>query len=309
MCEYATPIVSTATTAAATRPAVRPYAAPAEPPRGGDRADAERSDDEPRRQVRGPALPRLERREHVEQQRRVVEPVRVEPAAVHHPPRARDDALLVGVEQPAERQAVLDPDERAAPRRAPSIATRATTPAQTSTEARHRRGAAIWTSRADEHGVDAGALEGDDVVARRRLEVGDRELSGRDVGQQVEDPLEVVLVVLGLARREQEDLGVDPLERRGQRLLVVDVDDDLQPELGRAGVQLLEVLLLVVVLGDDQARVRAGLLRGLRRRVDAEEDGSAGRVPDALDGADHREALGARPPRPRGRRRRRARAR
>jgi len=30
---------------------------------------------------------------------------------VHHRPRARDDVLLVGVEQPAEREAVLDPDE------------------------------------------------------------------------------------------------------------------------------------------------------------------------------------------------------
>ena len=40
-----------------------------------------------------------------------------------------------------------------------------------------------------------------------------------------------LLVVLGLARREQEDLRVDPLERRGERLLVVDVGDDLEPEL------------------------------------------------------------------------------
>ena len=55
-------------------------------------------------------LPRLERREQVHQQRRVVEPVRVETAAVHHLPRARDDALLVRAEQ-REGQAVADADQ------------------------------------------------------------------------------------------------------------------------------------------------------------------------------------------------------
>ena len=83
----------------------------AEPPRGGDPADADRGDDQARGQVRRLVLPGLERGEHVEEQARVVEPVRVEAAAVHHPPRARDDVLLVGVEQVAERQAVLDPDQ------------------------------------------------------------------------------------------------------------------------------------------------------------------------------------------------------
>ena len=95
--------------------------------------------------------------------------------------------------------------------------------------------------------------------------------------------------------------GLDPLERRGERLLVVDVDDDLEPELGRAGVQLLEVLLVVVLLDDDQAGVRAGLARGLRRRVDAEEDRERGRVADAVDGADHARGPPRRPPRPRAR--------
>ena len=161
--------------------------------------------------------------------------------------------------------------------------------------------------RADEHGVDAGALERDDVVARRRLEVGDRELAGRQVGQEVEDPVEVVLVVLGVARREQEDLGVDPLERGLDRLLVVDVGDDLQPERGRLGVELLEVLLLVVLLDDDQAGVGAGLLRRLRaRRPRGRGSGSARRVADAVDRARAPRAPRRPAPRRRAQRRRRA---
>src|SRR5437870_11588101 len=65
----------------------------------------------------------------------------------------------------------------------------------------------------DEHGVDARTLQRDDVVPGRGLEVGDRKLSGGNVGEEIEDPLDVVLVVFGIARREQKDLGVDPLER------------------------------------------------------------------------------------------------
>src|SRR3954471_9605758 len=58
----------------------------------------------------------------------------------------------------------------------------------------------------DEDGVDAGALESSHVVCAGVLEICDRELAGGDVGQKVEDPLEVVLVVLGVAGRQQEDL-------------------------------------------------------------------------------------------------------
>ena len=82
-----------------------------QPPGGRDAADAEGRDHEPGGQVRRAVLPRLEGGEDVEKQRGVVEPVRVEPAAVDDLPRPRDDVLLVGVEQIAERQAVLDPDQ------------------------------------------------------------------------------------------------------------------------------------------------------------------------------------------------------
>src|SRR5690242_6259618 len=73
--------------------------APAEPPRRGDRAQREHDHDDPGSEVRRVRLPRLERRDHVHQQRRVVEPVRVEPAAVRHVPGARDDAHLVRAEE------------------------------------------------------------------------------------------------------------------------------------------------------------------------------------------------------------------
>ena len=52
-----------------------------------------------------------------------------------HPPRARDDVLLVRVEQVAERQAVLDPDQAQRGREAEQRKERARPP-----EARHRRG-------------------------------------------------------------------------------------------------------------------------------------------------------------------------
>src|SRR5439155_8433185 len=59
--------------------------------------------------------------------------------------------------------------------------------------------------RLDEHRVDARALERDHVVPRCRLKVGVRKLACRHIWEKVEDPVEVVLVVLGVAAREQED--------------------------------------------------------------------------------------------------------
>ena len=126
-----------------------------------------------------------------------------------HPPRPRDDVLLVRVEQPAERAGRTRSRPAVSAAASPRIATRGLL---------HRRRCAtdeVGDRRAaDEDGVDAGPLEREHVVAGRRREVGDRELAGRDVGQQVEDAVEIVLVVLGVARREQENLGVDPIERR-----------------------------------------------------------------------------------------------
>src|SRR5262245_1420558 len=146
--------------------------------------------------------------------------------------------------------------------------------------------------RLDEHRVDAGPFERDHVVAGRCAEICDRELAGRDIGQQVEDPVEVVLVVLGVARREQEDLGIDPLERRLDRLVVVHVGDDLQAERAGPRVQLLQVFLVGVLLDDGQAGTGSCLVRGLGRRVDPEQDRQLAR-PDSRCRSTQSETLGA----------------
>ena len=114
-----------------------------EPPRRGDAAERERDDHDPARKVRGCGLPRLERRDGVRDERRPVEEVRIQTAAVAHPPCARDDVLLVGVEQRAVRQAVLDPDEpqrsRARDDRSESRARASPVRRVRPPEARHRR--------------------------------------------------------------------------------------------------------------------------------------------------------------------------
>src|SRR5262245_57586312 len=47
----------------------------------------------------------------------------------------------------------------------------------------------------DEHSIHPGALQLGDVVGRRVAEIGDRELPGRDVVQQLEQDRERILVV------------------------------------------------------------------------------------------------------------------
>jgi len=89
----------------------QPVREPPQPPRRADAGDAEAAGDDARGQVRRRVVPRLERRLHVHDERRPLEPARIRPAAVRHPPRARDDVQLVRVEQPAERQPVPEPDE------------------------------------------------------------------------------------------------------------------------------------------------------------------------------------------------------
>src|SRR5256885_1424974 len=93
----------------------------------------------------------------------------------------------------------------------------------------------------DEDRVDARPLERDDLVPGRRAHLGDRELPGRHVGKQLEHAVERVLVVLGLTRREEEDLRVDALEDDFELLLVADVDHALEAETERPRVVLLEL--------------------------------------------------------------------
>jgi hypothetical protein len=87
-----------------------PVRAPPEPTRCDDAREREGDKNESGGEVVRLVGPHLEGREHVEQEARVVEPVRIETAAVRHLPRARDDVGLVGVQE-RKRQPVLDPDQ------------------------------------------------------------------------------------------------------------------------------------------------------------------------------------------------------
>ena len=75
--------------------------------------------------------------------------------------------------------------------------------------------------------------------------MGDRELPGRDGGEQVEQAVERRLVAR-LDRREEEDLGVDPVERGLELLLVPHFDGAVEAELERLFVQGLEAAGLVL---------------------------------------------------------------
>src|SRR5438552_14317400 len=95
----------------------------------------------------------------------------------------------------------------------------------------------------DEDGVEPGSLEGGDDLTVGRGYIGDGQLSRRHVGQQLEHAVERQLVVLGAARGDEEDLGVDSLERQLELLVVVHVDDALQAAGGERRVASLELLV------------------------------------------------------------------
>src|SRR6187401_2278036 len=86
----------------------------------------------------------------------------------------------------------------------------------------------LHVAAGDDDRVDPGAFELEHVRAARSRELRDRELAGRDVGQQLEQALEVVLVVVCLLGGEQEDLGIDMLEHLFELVLVTHPDDALE---------------------------------------------------------------------------------
>src|SRR4051812_30835119 len=117
-----------------------------------------------------------------------------------------------------------------------------------------------YVAGADDHGVDARALELRHLLGVRDRGARDRELPRGDVEQQAEHVLEGPLVVP--RGREQEDLGVDAVERELELVLVVHLDDAVEPEVERLRVQVLEPAVVVVEPRDDeQRRVGARLLR------------------------------------------------
>ena len=105
---------------------------------------------------------------------------------------------------------------------------------------------------ADEHGVHSRPLEGEHLVAGRDFDLGDRELPGRYVGEQLEHGVERVDVLVDVVGVQEEDLGVEPFERQLELLFVAHVDDSF------------EVVVIAVLVGPDPDRI------GVARRPRAE---------------------------------------
>ena len=156
---------------------------------------------------------------------------------MHHLPRPRDDALLVRAEE-RKRQAVAEPDrpERRGPRENRRRARRAARPTGCGPLGRRRAAAdpAHTSGRrlADQLGdvprptITASTparSSSSTSVARGCRQLGDRELAGGHVGQQVEHALERVVV----SAREHEQLRIELLERFLELLLVLDPHGEL----------------------------------------------------------------------------------
>src|ERR687897_2830271 len=107
-----------------------------------------------------------------------------------------------------------------------------------------RSGLDLWRGVADELGdvslsdddrIDSRPLELHYLRAARHGHVGDRELSGRNIGQQLQRAGEWVGVFVR-GRGEQEDLRVQPLQGKLELLLVPDPHHAVEPKLDRLGM-------------------------------------------------------------------------
>ena len=109
-------------------------------------------------------------------------------------------------------------------------------------------------------GVDTGALELFHIASRGVGQLRDRELARRNVREQLEQPVERFLLVLGELCREEQDLGVDLLQDAFELVVVSDADDVLDAELMTA-LRLLGECMVVV------GREHDGVRSGRERRV------------------------------------------
>jgi hypothetical protein len=148
-------------------------------------------------------------------------------------------------------------------------------------------------ARVHDDGVDTGALERDHVVARRGPQLGDRELSRRDVRQELEHVVERVDVGIERRAAEQEDLRVDVLEHVAQLLLVARLDDGVEAEAENALVGGGEPVPVVVEPGGhDQVGVGTRGIGGIRI-ARAPQQRQVGRAADACPGRSDDDAVGA----------------
>ena len=147
-------------------------------------------------------------------------------------------------------------------------------------------------ARGHHDGVDTGAFERGDLVARRRMELRDRELSRRDVRKQLEDVVERIGVGVERRAAEHEDLGVDVFEHLAELLLVASFDDAVEPELDRLVMGPRKAVPVLAESGrHDEVRVGPGRLGAVRAAV-APEDGQIGRAADGRCSCTHHDAVG-----------------
>src|SRR5436309_2179774 len=108
-------------------------------------------------------------------------------------------------------------------------------------------------SGSDDDRIDSRPLELVDLLAPGDRHVRDGELARGDVRKELQRAGERAVVVV-LASGQEEDLGIEPLERELELFLVADLDDAVQPEAQRLLVEPLEpVVVLVQLLDDDEA--------------------------------------------------------
>jgi hypothetical protein len=84
-------------------------------------------------------------------------------------------------------------------------------------------------SRSDDDRIDSRPLELVNLFATPHRHVGHRELAGRDVREQLERAAESIILVVGRAGPEQEDLRVEPVESELKLLLASHLDNAVHP--------------------------------------------------------------------------------
>ena len=229
-CEYATPIVSTATTADGDEAGGRAVGGAAQPPGGCDAADAEGGDHEAGGQVRRarPATPGKGRgrREAATGSRTSAGRGRRRgrsstPAGRCSARRGRAGCRTAG--RTRSRSAAGPPRAPGSRRGTEATFGRESAPL-CACAARAAASAALSASpnvldgrrraadevgdlgRADENGVDPGPFEREHLLARGGRQVGDRELAGRHIGQQVEDSLDMASSSSSASRGESRKI-------------------------------------------------------------------------------------------------------
>jgi len=124
----------------------------------------------------------------------------------------------------------------------------------------------------DDHRVDTGSLELEHILTARSQELSDRELAGRDIGKQLKEALEMVLVVVCLLGGKQQDLGIDELEHLFELVLVTHEEHTLDTEcvsvldglrnavsvLGYVEDERIDISRLVPESEGEQGKVGAG---------------------------------------------------